>query len=78
MSERVIGITPSSIRRIARRAGIARLNEDAYAEVMRLYDAFIGTIVHETCVHARHARRTEIGDDDVRATLRARNIVVYH
>jgi histone H3/H4 len=72
-----VGITPSSVRRIARRAGVAKINMDVYEPVMQLYDAFVGTLVHEMCVHARHARHPEIALEDARAALRERGITIY-
>jgi len=72
-----VGITPSSVRRAARRAGVREINTDVYEHVMKLYDAFVGTLVHEMCVNARHARHEEVALEDARAALRDRDIVVY-
>jgi len=73
-SEQPIGITPSSVRRIARRAGILKMNSDVYEEMMLRYDAFVGTLVHEMCVNAKHARNEEVSEADARASLRERGL----
>ncbi len=72
-----VGITPSSIRRLARRAGVLTMQSDVYQEITRCYDNMIGTLVHEACIHARHARHTHVSKEDVRAVLREHDLVVY-
>jgi len=72
-----VGITASSIRRIARRAGVLTISNDVYLEGTRCYDNVIGTLVHEVCINAKHARRASVSMDDVRAVLRERDLVVF-
>lgn len=72
-----IGITPSSIRRLARRAGVSKVTADVYEALADLYDRFVRELTVSAAIYARHARRDAISIDDMRAVLREHRSTVY-
>lgn len=71
------GITKASLRRLARRGGVKRINADVYVEVHRDHDEFIERILADAIQYTLHARRKTIMPQDIMFSLKRNNATVY-
>lgn len=63
-------ITPSSIRYLARRAGITRMKHDIYPMVYEYISGLVKNVIYKTIVVARHSHRKTLQQKHLETVLR--------
>tara|TARA_B100000212_G_C27362753_1_gene528973 strand:- start:296 stop:685 length:390 start_codon:yes stop_codon:yes gene_type:complete len=72
-----MGITRPAIRRIARRAGIKRINGDFYEETRGVLKAWLENKLGAALCYTSHARRSTLYPMDVVYALKRHNETIY-
>ncbi|CAH0386032.1 unnamed protein product [Bemisia tabaci] len=68
--DKILGVTKSAIRRLARRAGVKRVSELIYRETRGIIKIFLTNIIHDAITYMEHARRKTVTVVDVIYALR--------
>nr|XP_018897557.1 PREDICTED: histone H4-like [Bemisia tabaci] len=68
--DKILGVTKSAIRRLARRAGVKRVSELIYRETRDIIKIFLTNIIHDAITYTEHARRKTVMVADVIYALR--------
>lgn len=76
-SDEIMGITKPSIRRLARRGGIKRINGYTYDETRGNLKAFLELIIKDALVYTKHARRKTMQTCDVVYSLKKNGHKIY-
>ena len=72
-----MGITKPSIRRLARRGGIKRINGYTYDETRGDLKAFLELIIKDALIYTKHARRKTMTAADVVYALKKNGHKIY-
>lgn len=72
-----LGITRSSIRRLARRGGIKRISTSIYDEARKEIYADAENILKKAITYTEHARRKTISKPDIQHALSIKNRPIY-
>uniref|UniRef100_A0A914HFG6 Histone H4 n=1 Tax=Globodera rostochiensis TaxID=31243 RepID=A0A914HFG6_GLORO len=70
-------ITKPSILRLARRAGVTRINERVYEAVRAALRDYLSRILRDAAVYCEHARRKTMKSMDVIYALRRQGNALY-
>ena len=71
------GISKPSVRRLARRAGVKRINGFVYDKVRKKLENFLTRIVNTAVVVVEHGKRTTVTPLDVVCALKHHNHTLY-
>ena len=71
------GISKPSLRRLARRGGVKRINGEVYEEARGSLKAFLERIVGSAVTYMDHSRRTTVSVTDVLAALKHERREMY-
>lgn len=67
-----------SIRRLARRGGVKRINAGVYAEIPLALKCFLSKIIKDAITYAEHSRRLTIVTNDVILALKRNGLYVVY
>jgi histone H4 len=71
------GISRSSIRKLARRAGVVRMSALAYHESRAVLSVFVRHLVRDAVVYSEHANRKTVTKMDVLYALKRQGRTLY-
>jgi len=77
MRNNLQGITKPSIRRLARRGGVKRVNGGCYEECRANLSSFLNTIVADAVTYMEHSRRKTVTLQDVVLALKRNGHTLY-
>jgi histone H4 len=75
--DNIHGISRNSTRRLARRAGVARMSELIYEETRAVLKVFVGNLVRDAVVYTEHANRKTVTTMDVVYALKRQGRTLY-
>ncbi|KAL3126005.1 hypothetical protein niasHT_003602 [Heterodera trifolii] len=70
-------ITKASILRLARRAGVARINAKVYDEVRAALRSYLEIIIRDAAIYCQHERRKTMKSRDVVHALKRQGNLMY-
>ncbi len=75
----IVDNTPScaSIRRMARKGGVARMSKLIYEEVRGIEARFLENVLIDAMAYTRHARRKTVSTTDIVYALKRQGITLY-
>jgi len=70
-------INNASIRRLARRGGVKRINSDLYDRVNELVRKFLQDVLMKAVIYAEHAQRKTVSKQDIILALKKSGHILY-
>ena len=75
--DNIMSITNSSIRRIARRGGVKRINRYIYDQARVYLKDFLVQTIRDSIIYMDHAKRSSLSAMDVIYALKRKNRTLY-
>jgi histone H4 len=75
--DNIKGITKPAIRRLARRAGVKRINRKVYDATRAVLNDFLNNIIGDTVVYTEHAHRKTVSVVHVLHALKRNGRTLY-
>lgn len=75
--DNIKGITKPAIRRLARRAGVKRINRQVYDTTREVLNEFLNNIIGDTIVYTEHAHRKTVSVVHVLHALKRNGRTLY-
>jgi histone H4 len=77
LRDNLAGISRSAIRRLARRAGVARMSALVYNETRGVLKVFLQHLIQDAVVYTEHAHRKTVTTMDVLFALKRQGRTLY-
>ena len=77
LKDNLSGVTKPAIRRLARRAGVKRIDGKIYEETRGSLKDFLSTIINDAVAYTQYARRKTVTTMDVLHALKRNGRVLY-
>jgi histone H4 len=75
--DNIQGITRPAIRRLARRAGVARISGLVYSETRAVLRVFLGNLIRDAVVYTEYGNRKTVTTRDVVYALKRQGRTLY-
>ncbi len=77
LRDNIQGVTKASIRRLARRGGVKRINGLVYESVRNVLREFLRNVISDAIIYTEHAKRKTVFAMDVVYALKRRGRTLY-
>ena len=77
LRDNIQGVTAPALRRLARRAGVKRMNVNIYEESRGVLKKFLEDIIRDAVTYTEHARRQTVQTSDVVYALKRQGYTLY-